>query len=184
MNPQASRRFTQAGSACNRSVPSRSNLSTPPLIHAAANFAAFCLPKTLNQREHLLFHGLEIIEIVPERCTQCGHAGKQPVMGGTATEHPPKAFNDVELGAITRQPIEAEMGMGRQDLLHARAAMPRGLIDRDDDLGIRLPDTYAPSPGDARQSRLRVAAVYCVPSSPYCGRVGRASASLTAPSRD
>lgn len=81
-------------------------------------------------------HSLEITEIVPERCTPCGPAGKQPVMGGPATEPPPKAFNNVALGAITRQPIEAQMGMGRQDLLHARAAMPRGIINRDDDLGI------------------------------------------------
>ena len=28
------------------------------------------------------------------------------------------------------------MGMGRQDLLHTRTTMPRGMIDRDDDLGI------------------------------------------------
>ena len=136
--------------------------------------------RTLNQREHLLFHGLEIIEIVPERCTQCGHAGKQPVMGGTATEHPPKAFNDVELGAITRQPIEAEMGMGRQDLLHARAAMPRGLIDRGDDLDTRLPDTYAPSPGDARQTACSRCCLLC----PVLALLLDACASLTAPSRD
>ena len=28
------------------------------------------------------------------------------------------------------------MGMGRQDLLHTRTTMLRGIIDRDDDLGI------------------------------------------------
>ena len=28
------------------------------------------------------------------------------------------------------------MGMGRQDLLHTRTTRPRGIIDRDDDLGI------------------------------------------------
>jgi hypothetical protein len=58
------------------------------------------------------------------------------MMGGTAAQHPPEAFNDVELGAITRQSIQAQMRMGRSDLIHPCPTMPGSMIDRDDDLGI------------------------------------------------
>ena len=55
------------------------------------------------------------------------------------------------------------MGMGRQDLLHARAAMPRGLIDRDDDLGIHACRIHTRHLLEMHgKGRLVVAAVYCV----------------------
>ena len=55
-------------------------------------------------------------------------------MGGAAAQHPPEAFNDVELGAIARQSIQTQMRIGRQNLLHSCPTMPGRIIDRDDDL--------------------------------------------------
>jgi hypothetical protein len=60
----------------------------------------FCLPRTLNSGEDLLFHRLEIAEIVPERRPQCCHTGEQAVMRGLATQHPPEPLNDIELRTI------------------------------------------------------------------------------------
>lgn len=59
-------------------------------------------------------------------------------MGSAAAQHPPEAFNDVELWTITRQPIQAQVRMDRQDLIHTCAAMPGGIVNRDDDLGVHV----------------------------------------------
>jgi hypothetical protein len=58
-------------------------------------------------------------------------------VGGPTAQHPPEALNHVELGTLTRQPVQAQVRIGRQDLLHARPAMPRGVINGDHDLGKR-----------------------------------------------
>jgi hypothetical protein len=57
-------------------------------------------------------------------------------MGSAAAQHPPKAFNDVELGAIARQSIQAQMRIGRPNLLYPCPTMPGRILDGDDDLGI------------------------------------------------
>jgi hypothetical protein len=49
-------------------------------------------------------------------------------MGGATAPHPPQAFHDIALRAITRPAIEAQMRMGRSDLIHSCSAMPGGII--------------------------------------------------------
>ena len=62
----------------------------------------FRFPRTLNQREHLLAHGLEVTQIVPESGPYTRHAGEQAIVGRPTAQHPPEALNYVELGTITR----------------------------------------------------------------------------------
>jgi len=82
----------------------------PPALPEVADFCFFFgLPRTLDEREDLLSHGLEITDIVPERHTQRGHAGEQSVRGSTATEHPPPAFNQ----EIPRSLLRGYLAKGR-----------------------------------------------------------------------
>ena len=67
----------------------------------------------------------------------CRHTGTQTIGGGPAAHHPPEAFNEGELRALPRQPLEAQRGMGCPDVSHCRSTLPGRLIDRHDYLGKR-----------------------------------------------
>jgi hypothetical protein len=75
-------------------------------------------------------------------------------MRGAAAQHPPEAFNDVEVGARARQAIPAQMRMGCHNRIPPCPTMPGRMIDRDDDLGIgagrRSPCNLPERPGKGR----------------------------------
>jgi hypothetical protein len=96
----------------------------------------FGFPWTVNQREHLLAHGLELTAMVPYGRPPHGHAGEQAIMRGPTAPPPPEALHDLARGTITRQPIHMQRGMGCSHVLHQCPTVPRGRIDGDDDLGI------------------------------------------------
>ena len=48
--------------------------------------------------------------------------------------HPPEALNAVALGALTRPPIQAQVRIDLQDVLHTRSAVPWGILNGDHDL--------------------------------------------------
>jgi hypothetical protein len=56
---------------------------------------------------------LEVTDIVTERRPQRSHAGKEPIMGGPKAQYPPQALNEIKMWAITQQPIQTQMRMGR-----------------------------------------------------------------------
>jgi len=53
-----------------------------------------------------------------------------------AAQHPPEALNNVELRAITGQPLQPQMGMSRSHLRQQGSTMPGRMINGDDDCGI------------------------------------------------
>src|SRR6516164_10389536 len=84
----------------------------------------FCLPWTVNQREHLLAQGLVVIEVVPSGHPYSGHVSEQAIVRGPAAQHPPEALNDIALRTITRQPFHPQLRMGRSHLFHQGPTMP------------------------------------------------------------
>src|SRR6516165_9114245 len=73
----------------------------------------FCLPWTVNEREHLLAQGLVVTEVVPSGHPYSGHVSEQAIVRGPAAQHPPEALNDIALRTITRQPFHPQLRMGR-----------------------------------------------------------------------
>jgi hypothetical protein len=94
----------------------------------------FGLSRTGKPREYLLPPRLQITAMTPERRTSPGPAPKEPLGRGPPAPHPPEALPDVALGAITRQPIQAQGRRDRSDVLHPRSAVPGGLLHGEPDL--------------------------------------------------
>jgi hypothetical protein len=90
----------------------------------------FCLPRALHQRKPLLFQRLESTEMVPERRPPRGPTGPQPVRGGPAAAHAPKAVTDGELRARTRPAIPAQRRRGRAPRLPPCPPRPGSLSAR------------------------------------------------------
>lgn len=50
-------------------------------------------------------------------------------MSSSAAQDPPQALNEIELGAVTRQPIQLELRMSGEHGRQVLGLMPRGIIN-------------------------------------------------------